>query len=104
MNETCLTEIRGGDVWHSRVHPCGRPAKGTLKNGDPACGVHLRQERVAAEASDARTAWNARIAAVNDALGIRCFGFELDRPVSVRLEDLESLADRLRVPGLVESP
>jgi hypothetical protein len=29
--------------WHS--HPCGKPAKGNLKNGNPACGVHLAAEK-----------------------------------------------------------
>lgn len=30
-------------------HKCGRPAKGELKNGTPACGVHLHLEARAAE-------------------------------------------------------
>jgi len=43
---TCKTKIRNG--WHS--YTCGKPAKGFLEGGEPACGIHLRAEKRREEA------------------------------------------------------
>ena len=43
MKELCKTA-----VWHTHLFkslPCNRPSKGHLENGDPVCGIHLRQEK-----------------------------------------------------------
>lgn len=91
-DETCATTVRSGDVWHSRSAACGRPAKGQLANGDPACGIHLRVEKRQGDRDEARKEFTRRKKAVNEALGIRCFGWDLDKPVTVDLADLEQLA------------
>lgn len=49
--ERCQIDVADGGRWPS-YHKCGRPVKGTLENGTPACGVHLRQEKQAAERED----------------------------------------------------
>jgi len=52
IKEKCSEHV--GSTW--RKHPCGKPAKGSLKGGNPACGVHLRAEKQR-EASCAK--WDA---------------------------------------------
>lgn len=91
-----MTMVHRGNTWHHRSGSCGKPAKGHLANGDPACDIHLRVETQAAKRTQARAEWDRRKAAVNEALGIRCFGFEIDRPVSVTIEELERLAEERR--------
>ena len=46
---TCSETVIDSGGWH--FHPCGKPAKGFLKNGKPACGIHLRAERKREEAN-----------------------------------------------------
>ncbi len=91
----CSVSVRRGDDWHPRREPCGRKAKGQLANGEPVCGVHLRQEKQGNERRDREAAWKQRIDTVNERLGIRAFGWEIDRAVNIGLDDLEALADRL---------
>ena len=44
-----------------RLHICGKPAKGFLEDGRPACGIHLRMERKQEEEKIARnTRWEKR--------------------------------------------
>lgn len=42
---TCVVVPRSERGWGSNRRPCGKPAKGTLRNGSPACGVHLAAEK-----------------------------------------------------------
>jgi len=94
--ETCEVKIRRGDVWTSRSEPCGKRAKGILSTGEHACGIHLRVERNDRERGEKRRDFEQRKDAVNDSLGIHCFGFDMGEPltVMVRLEDLERLAGK----------
>lgn len=39
-----LVSPKNGDRWSGKVI-CGKPAKGFLENGNPACGMHLKAER-----------------------------------------------------------
>lgn len=53
--DTCKVDVwDGGRSFH--FHECGRSVKGTSKNGEPVCGVHLRagreRDRKAAEYRD----------------------------------------------------
>jgi hypothetical protein len=41
----CQVTIYGRNVWEKPT-PCGNKAKGNLKDGTPACGIHLRSERI----------------------------------------------------------
>ena len=41
--ERCVVSVRSSGAWHS--YPCHKKAKGYLKDGRPACGIHLRSER-----------------------------------------------------------
>lgn len=43
------------------VHNCGRPAKGALEDGTPACGLHLgveKRQKISTQKRDA--CWNER--------------------------------------------
>lgn len=63
MIETmCAVSVWRGFGVNSR---CGRKAKGELKSGVPACGVHLRAERTR-EQNDAK--WEAQRQVARDAL------------------------------------
>ncbi len=42
---SCTREVSTHDGWYTSHVRCGRPAKGYLKNGKPACGIHLNTER-----------------------------------------------------------
>jgi len=102
--QTCTTVVRRGDDWHFTHEPCGKKAKGALKDGSPACGTHLRSERIAAEKADAMETFKKRIAAVNAALGLKAFGWEPDRGVRVSLEALERLAATIGDAGAPSVP
>jgi hypothetical protein len=43
--EKCQVLVHRGGMW-SRATPCGKKAKGKLKDGTPACGIHLRSENL----------------------------------------------------------
>jgi hypothetical protein len=43
--ERCQVTVYGRSVWEKPTS-CGNKAKGKLKDGTPACGVHLRSERI----------------------------------------------------------
>lgn len=43
--KTCGQMMRPGGYAWARSHKCGKPAKGFLTDGRPACGIHLRAER-----------------------------------------------------------
>lgn len=43
--ERCQVMVHSGGIW-SKATPCGNKAKGTLEDGTPACGIHLRSERI----------------------------------------------------------
>ena len=50
MTEKCTVMIGGWGGYH-----CGKQAKGKLKNGQPACGVHLHAEKIRNENNKKRT-------------------------------------------------
>lgn len=93
--QSCSVKVYRGDVWNGSHEACGKKAKGTLADGTPVCGTHLRVESEAKRRAGEKAEWDARIEAVNRALGIQAFGWEVDRPLQVRLERLEELAEQL---------
>lgn len=101
--DTCASIVRRGSEWSSRREPCGKPSKGALADGSPACGVHLRSEREATERRATREAWLERIASVKERLGISVGSWHAHQAVTVNLEDLERLADRLVPPDRTAS-
>jgi hypothetical protein len=51
--ERCLVVVDGklcGSAY--RCAPCGKPAEGRLKNGKPACGACLRNEKLGGKDAD----------------------------------------------------
>ena len=99
--ETCVVEVRRGDTWHFNYSPCGRSAKGQLQDGRAACGTHLRSENLQNAKVAAERAFEERVERVSSCLGVPVWGFFCDQSdkehpsVSVKLSDLEALAQRL---------
>ena len=44
--QTCKERVKHGPSRGPTYLPCERTAKGQLRNGNPACGIHLNAERV----------------------------------------------------------
>jgi hypothetical protein len=60
--EKCQVLVHRGGIW-SRATPCGKKAKGKLKDGTPACGIHLRSERITNENTETlKKHWDERVA------------------------------------------
>lgn len=60
---TCVVVPRSNLGWGGSRRPCGKPAKGVLRSGEPVCGLHLAAEK-RADANDAR--WKAEAAEAAD--------------------------------------
>lgn len=55
--QKCVVTLRAAWAWtREGPPPCGKPAKGSLADGTPACGVHLAAEKRSQAAEEKRRA------------------------------------------------
>jgi hypothetical protein len=101
--DTCTKDMATGMAWYRTHKPCGKPAKGIGKDGNPLCGVHLAAERRRADTDARYTAkWDADKAfraEVSDfskahAIGSLAARDHTYRSVSLSFDELAKLVER----------